>query len=74
MVGALPLVTRKSAVSVWLLAETVSVNDLNISNVELAMHPYTFLLHCSKVALNNWNVAMSIMLKTGYDQSMISTV
>ena len=66
--------------SVWLLAETVSVNGSNISNVELAMHPYTFLLHSFKVAFNNWNVAMPIMLtalplsmKTGYDQSMIST-
>ena len=52
MVGALPLMTMISAVSVWLLLETVLRNNSKISNGKLALYLYTFFLYCFNVALN----------------------
>ena len=73
--------TRKSALYLWLLPETVAVSDPKISNGELALYPNTFLLPYFNVALNIQNVVMfstftvlQLTMRTGHGRSLISTV
>ena len=55
MEGALPLMTRKFAVCVWLLAEAIAVYDLKIYYGKLALYSCIF---CHIVSNLHWIIGM----------------